>query len=1311
MLGLTWAYIAHTDSRFDPESLRRMVRAYQEVEPLTIGELWAIAISLRILYVENLRRLTERIVRSRADRQAADELADRLLALGPNDADDATVALRELSRSRFSTAGRVQLFQRLRDQDPAVTPALRELERLLASQDTTAEELFQLEHQRMATMNVTVRNVITSMRLITWFDWAEFVESVGLVDEVLRSRSDFGEMDFTTRNEYRNAVEALARRSPLTEVEVATCAADLADLAENAAPHDATDDAARQRVSDPGYYLISRGRPDLERAIWARVPRLQRIERAMRRAGIALYVGLLALVSALVIGLWLLLSGDRGWALIVAVLAIGPASSLAVTIVNHAVTRSIGPRPLPRLELDDGVPTEMRTLVAVPMLLTSAADVDAQVATLEVHYLGNRDGDLRFALVSDWTDADVEHADGDDDLLAAAASGIDRLNERYGEAPGGGARFLLLHRGRRWNASESRWMGWERKRGKLEELNALLRGSTTTSFMTSAGAPLTGAGGSALRRDARCGHAPAARRHRSTGRDDGPPAQSTELRRATRSRHGRLRTAPAAHHADLARARGRVDLPEGVRRFGRHRPVRRRGVGRLPRPVRGGQLHRQGDLRRRRVRLGDARSSARELDAQPRPVRRCLRPRRPRDRRRAVRRVSRPITWRMRRGSIAGPAVTGSSCHGSSEGGAATATPGRGAAIDGVGRWKMLDNLRRTLAAPLAFATLAAAWTIASASTGWWTVLVVASFVLPPALPVVAGLIPRRSGISKRSHVRDVANDTVVAMAQVLLDVTFLAHQAWLMVDAIVRTLARLLVTRKHLLEWQTAAQVKADRDLDLRGFYRQMAGSVGLAAVVGLLAVIVDPGAAWIVAPFVALWLAAPWIARQISLPGAISEPAALSDQDVDVLRRIARRTWLFFETFVATNDHGLPPDNYQDDPQPLIAHRTSPTNIGIYLLATVSARDFGWIGTVDMVERLEATLATVDRLERFHGHLYNWYDTQTLQRMEPEYVSTVDSGNLAGHLLAVSNACRQFVDQPLALRAAASGIGDALALARGATGTTDGVGIVWPDSPEPHDASTATIADWSAGLARVSSDARGDRRRCDVRRPAPTATASTSRRRGPRPPARQPRAIVAISHCWGRSTAVGAQLTLAELGRRGRSGPAVPAVGGGARPTAPRPRRRGAAAVRGDGLRVPVRSGPQAVLDRLPRPGGCARSELLRPARLGGAPHELRGHRQGRRRARPLVPPRSRADTGRPRLGIDLVVRFDVRVPDALARDARPGRQPARADLAAGRRPSDPLRRRTGRAVGNLRVRVQRPRPRCRRISTPDSAFPASP
>ncbi len=381
--------------------------------------------------------------------------------------------------------------------------------------------------------------------------------------------------------------------------------------------------------------------------------------------------------------------------------------------------------------------------------------------------------------------------------------------------------------------------------------------------------------------------------------------------------------------------------------------------------------------------------------------------------------------------------------------------------IGGVDRWKMVDNLRRTLTAPLALATLIAAWTVPSASAGWWTLLVLASVVVPPAIPVISGLIPRRRGISKRSHLRDVVGDVIVAAAQVMLSLTFLIHQAWLMGDAIVRTLARLLFTRKHLLEWQTAAQVKADREPGLQDFYRQMAGSVGLAVIVGLTVGVVKPECAWIAAPFVVLWLAAPWIARQVSLPGVVSEPIELDDRDVRTLRLIARRTWLFFETFVATNEHGLPPDNFQDAPQPEIAHRTSPTNIGMYLLATVSARDFGWIGTLDMVERLETTLATVTRLERFHGHLFNWYDTRTLQRLEPDYVSTVDSGNLAGHLIAVSNACRQMIDQPLALVAALDGIGDAMALAGKACDRND-------------DGSIVTLEQWSDRLAALGAQAR---------------------------------------------------------------------------------------------------------------------------------------------------------------------------------------------------------------------------------------------
>jgi cyclic beta-1,2-glucan synthetase len=370
-------------------------------------------------------------------------------------------------------------------------------------------------------------------------------------------------------------------------------------------------------------------------------------------------------------------------------------------------------------------------------------------------------------------------------------------------------------------------------------------------------------------------------------------------------------------------------------------------------------------------------------------------------------------------------------------------------------------------------------------SAGVWTLGVLGAVIIPAALPVVSGILPRRQGISKRSHARALGADVAVAAAQVGLGFTLLAHQAWLMMDAILRTLARLYGTRRNLLEWMTAAQAKASHDLDPAGFYRQMAGGILLAILAGTAVILAKPDAAWIAAPFVILWLLAPAVARWISLPPRESAAEQLGAADVHAVRLIARRTWRFFEAFVSAEDHGLPPDNFQDEPEPVVAHRTSPTNIGLYLLATVTARDLGWIGTLEMVERLEATLTTIGRLEQYRGHLYNWYDTRTLHRLEPAYVSTVDSGNLAGHLLVLSSACRQMIDQPLPVGAALAGIGDALALAREAA---DAIGddrrsqtltrrhlSEALDLPAAATApAPATPAAWAAVLAELSAHAR---------------------------------------------------------------------------------------------------------------------------------------------------------------------------------------------------------------------------------------------
>ncbi|MEX2547052.1 MAG: glucoamylase family protein, partial [Chloroflexota bacterium] len=1085
VLGLAWAYVAHTDSRFDPESLRRMARAYQEVEPLTIGELWAIPTSLRILLVDNLRRLAEQFVHSRAARQKADELADGLLGLGTDSPEVAAAALRRLSRAALPTAARVQLFQRLRDHDPAVIPALHWLEGFLAAQGPVAEEMVRLEHQHQATMNVTVRNVITSMRLISWFDWAQFVESVSLVDDVLRARSSFGDMDFATRDRYRHAVEELARGSDLTEVEVARKAAAMADAAPSA---DDIEPSLAARRRDTGYYLISDGRSAFERALHVRVPLADRLRRAYVRAPTIGYLGTFALFTALILAVPLLLSGHGGAVgagiLVVAILALAPASDLAIALVDREVATVLGPRPLPRLDLDDGVPSRLRTLVVVPTLLTSEAAVEAQVAGLEVHYLANREGDLRFALLSDWLDAPTEHVPGDDELLSAAAAAIDRLNERHGEAPGGGARFLLFHRKRRWNEAEGCWMGWERKRGKLHELNALLRGSATTSILT------TGRTASTPPTDVRYvvtldadTRLPRGAVGRLVGTIAHPLNQPTFDSRAglVTQGYGVLQpritaTLPAEHEGSIFQrifsgsagidpyasavsdvyqdlfgegsftGKGIYDLDA----FGAAMADRVPENALLSHDLFEGVFARAGLVTD--VELFDEFPSNYLVSAARRH--------------RWARGDWQLLPWILGRARDATGRRSPSS-------------------ISGIARWKMIDNLRRTMSAPLTLATLVAAWTLPSVSAGHWTAFVLASVIVTAALPVLAGLLPRRQGISKRSHLRAVGADVALAAAQVVLSITLLAHQAWLMVDAIVRTLARLYVTRRNLLEWTTAAQAKASHDLDLAGFYRQMAGSVAIAAAAAILVLAVKPGASWIAAPFVVLWLLSPLVARWVSLPPPESAAEQLSAADVGALRLTARRTWRYFETFVGPEDNGLPPDNYQDDPRPVVAHRTSPTNIGMYLLATVTARDFGWIGTLEMVERLEATLATIGRLERIRGHLYNWYDTRDLHPLEPTYVSSVDSGNLCGHLIALSNACRQMIDQPLPVAAALAGIGDAIALTREAAG---GIGddrrsqtltrrhldeaLELPPGASPD--VPATPEAWTARLGELSAHAR---------------------------------------------------------------------------------------------------------------------------------------------------------------------------------------------------------------------------------------------
>jgi cyclic beta-1,2-glucan synthetase len=1032
VLGLAWAFVAHTDSRFEPETLQRFVRGFQRAQPLTIGELWAVPIALRIVLVENLRRLAERMVTGRAARQAADALADDLLGLGGRPA--RPLAFQGLGASVApSTPFTVELVQRLREQDPQATPALRWLNERLSTLGTSADELVQVEHQNQAAMNVTVRNVITSMRTMATFDWAEFFESVSLVDEVLRAASRFGAMDFPTRDQYRHAIEDLARASRRSELDVTRQALALARRAASATPRSGA--SPDDRSEEPGYYLISEGRSLLEQELGCRVPLPRRLFRALLSGATPGYLVGGAAVSAILLALPLLAGHAAGTGpvalVLLGLLALIPASDLAVALVNRAVAWLVGPRALPRLELPDGVPASLRTVVVVPVLLTSEAAIEEHVNHLEIHFLANPDGDIHFALLSDWIDAPSETMPEDDRLLAAAAVGIAGLNARHGAPPAGGERFLLLHRRRIWSAGEDKWMGWERKRGKLDELNHLLMGTGDTTFTKPGGRrPQVPSGVRyviTLDADTRLPRGAATRLVGTMAHPLNRPAFDAQAGRVVegyavlqpritpsmpidpaRSLFQRIFAGPAGIDPY---ATATSDVYQDLFGEGSYTG---KGIydvaaftaaleGRVP----------ENSLLSHDLFEGIFARAGLVTDIE-------LFEEFPTDYEVAAGRQYRWARgdWQLLPWIIKGDGVGGT----------------RGTWISLIGMWKIVDNLRRTLSPPTAWLTLIAAWVLPHGAPLVWTAFVLGTIALPALMPAFADVIPARPGISKRTHIRSIARGFALAASQVALGITFLAHQAWLMGDAIARTLVRLYLTRRRLLEWTAAAQAESELSRDVTGVYRRMRGALILTATAAALVVLLRPEGAGLAGPFLALWALSPLVSRWVSRPSRPSSTRVLAFSDATLLRSTARRTWRFFEIFVGPDDAFLPPDNFQEDPRPVVAHRTSPTNIGLYLLSIVSARDFGWLGILDTLDRLEATLATMRRLERFRGHFYNWYDTGGLRPLEPRYVSTVDSGNLAAHLLTLDRACRNAVDFPLLDRHVFAGIEDALLLVQDA-------------------------------------------------------------------------------------------------------------------------------------------------------------------------------------------------------------------------------------------------------------------------------------
>jgi cyclic beta-1,2-glucan synthetase len=1005
--AIAYEYVAHTDSRFERESLRQFVDAFQQSTKLTMREVWALPVMLRAVLLENLRRIATRTAASLAARERADQCVDALVKGRPPRGE--REALPEPPPMPERDPYVLQLVQRLQDQLPESATILRELQDQLARQATSVEEIVRSEHTRRASSNVTVRNIITSLREVASLDWRDFFESISAVDATLDADASYRTIDFNTRDRCRHAIEELAQGSGRSEVEVASLVLELVQRAH-------ADPVADVRTADVGYFLIDDGRRELEAAVSFAPAPPQRLRRAILAHPFAVYLGS---IGALTFALLVLaydwgLAGDT-WmpaGLLLGLCSVFALSETAIAIVNRALVGIFPPLYLPRLVWREGIPEEHRTLVVLPVLIGSEAQVRRHVWQLETHANANPTGNIGFALLSDWPDASVEVDDQDRELLRLAGQLIDELNQRYAARSSQGPLFHLFHRRRQWNAAERCWMGWERKRGKLVELNRLLRGEPGTSFIAADAGPAPDTAVAA----------PQGVRYVLTVDADTRLPMGIVNRLVGTAAHPLNRPRFGADGRIVVKGYGIMQprvtplLPERAE-DSLYQEIDARGSGLDP--YAGAVSNVYQDVFGQAIFTG---KGLYDVDA----VRRVLRDRIP---------DNTMLSHDLFEGTFARTALVTDAevfedfpSH--SEVAAARQhrwtrgdwqllpwlTHGDGPeAIPPLGRWQMIDNLRRSLVAPFAWLTLVTSWCLAGAAPLVWLVVALAPAIDRCVMELYGLCRNRQKGAPLLEQVGGFLTESVTAFWRLFVTVALMAQHSWLMIDAIGRALYRRYVSGHKLLEWTTAEHARESARYELRAFVWPLKSSTIIVVVSAAIVLSVHPDGfsrAW---PLLLLWWLAPLLARALSTPSTERRPRdELSQVERLELLRLARRIWSFFEAFVTPAEHHLPPDNFQEEPGPVVAHRTSPTNIGVYLLSIQTARDLGWLGLHDMLDRVEHTLATLTRLERHRGHLYNWYDTGTLRPLPPRYVSTVDSGNLAGHLLALKQALLEQMRRP---------------------------------------------------------------------------------------------------------------------------------------------------------------------------------------------------------------------------------------------------------------------------------------------------------
>ncbi|MEO5674229.1 MAG: glucoamylase family protein, partial [Chitinophagales bacterium] len=988
--------ISHSDGHLDIHTLNRFIETYQETSELTLGELWAIPIMLRLALLENMRRVAARIAIDRIDANLAHHWADRIIQTAEKNPKNLVLVMADLARTDppMVSAFIAEYSRKLQWKGFNLTLPVSWLEQHLNETGDTINGMVLAENQKQAADQVTMTNSINSLRFAVKTDWRDFVEAMSHVEHILRSDAEqvYAHMDFYTRDQYRHAVENIAKNGELKEIDVAKTVVGLArECVEKKIP-----DKHQWHV---GYYLIGDGLPVTEKILKTHYSFATLLKQFFLRNLSKFYVLesvlLTALVSILLLSKLYHEEISNGILVFLSLLSILAASHFSIAVINWIATLRIGPRPLPKMDFSTGIPKEACTLVAIPTIITGINQANKLVEDLEVRFLANRDPNLLFALLTDLKDATTEVLPDDEILVTHIKQKIIELNKKYSKHSH--ELFFLFHRPRSWNPVDKIWMGYERKRGKIGELNHLLRGGAKDRFTVIVGEEkvyatvkyvITLDSDTQLPREAASklvslmSHPlnfpvyDEQKKRIVKGYGIVQPRVAVSLQGSTRSYYTRMhendsgidpytRLTSDLYHDIFSEGsfigKGIYDVDAFEKVLGNRFPENRI----LSHDLLEGSYVRCGFASD--VLLYEEFPSRYSTDSSRRH--RWIRG-----------------DWQIGIWSLPWvPDAKGKL---------------RKNSITALSRWKIFDNLRRSLVPIALLLILILSWTLVQ-SPLFWTLFIIGVVLLPSLSISTWDIIKKPEEISLAQHSKNVFRNTSTNIIQSLFTLVCLPFESYVSIDAISRTVWRILFSHKNLLEWNPSGFAKKQHE-NLFTLLKSMWFAPLLSIALIILLFNYNPHTIFLAAPFLVLWILSPAIVNWISSPRPVLRTKITEDQR-KYLRELSRKTWSFFETYVTENDNWLPIDNLQQYPITIIAHRTSPTNIGLSLLANLSAIDFGYITIAQLLEKTTNTFKTLSKLERYEGHFYNWYDTQSLVPLQPRYISTVDSGNLAGHLLTL--------------------------------------------------------------------------------------------------------------------------------------------------------------------------------------------------------------------------------------------------------------------------------------------------------------------